>query len=526
MRDFSLPGRSAVRAGEAALATSHPIANATGLRMLMEGGSAVDAAIAAAAVLTMAEPQMTGIGGDCFALVSCPTESGISAINASGKAPLAISAERFQEMGVTMLDRFSPHAVTIPAAVRGWWALHQRYGKLDWDRLLQPAVEYSRNGIAVHDRTAFDWQGEAENLRRDDDTANLYLHQGKPLQAGMVHVNPALAETYKRIADHGPDGFYKGPVADDLLEKLQSVGGLHSEDDFAAASADFVKPISADYMGHTIWECPPNGQGVAALLMIRIIERFEIAAMGDADRIHLLAEAAKLAYHMRDVFVADPDHADVPVDWMLADTMAEQLAAKIDMGRAARFADSDFPTHPDTIYLAAVDQEGMSVSFINSIFDTFGSCITSPGSGVLLHSRGRSFMLQPGHRNVIAPGKRPMHTIIPAMVTRDNKLLGPFGVMGGQYQAAGHAMLVSNLFSRGMNPQEALDAPRSFSYNGKLEVESGYDAAVAEMLRQRGHDVQYPSNPIGGGQAIMRDHENGCWIAGSDPRKDGMSSGI
>ena len=524
-RDFSLPGRSAVRAKNGMITTSHPMASAAGLKTLVEGGSAVDAAITAAALLSVAEPHMTGIGGDCFALISKEGSTEVIAINGSGRAPAAATVDALKSQGLDEIPRHSPHAVTIPGAVDAWAQLHAKFGKHDWDRLFAPALSYARDGLAVHDRVARDWALHTENVAEDADARAQYLKNGTAYQAGDVFSHPKLAETFKAIMKDGRDGFYKGAVAEDMVSKLQKMGGFHTEDDFANHQGQFVTPISADYMGHTIWECPPNGQGVAALVLIKIMEQFDLPAMVEVDRVHVLAEAAKIAYHLRDTYVADPDHEDVPVDWLLDDKQIKSFAAKIDMEKAQVFADSDFPTHPHTIYLAAVDQDGTAVSLINSIFDDFGSGISTPEYGVLFQSRGKAFRLDNNHPNKIAGGKRPLHTIIPGMITKGQDLVGPFGVMGGQYQAAGHAMLISNLFAHGMNPQQALDAARSFAHGGILQLEGRHGDAIADALKARGHVLEYPSIPIGGGQAILRDLATGYYTAGSDPRKDGLAIG-
>ena len=524
-RDFSLPGRSAVRAQNAMITTSHPMATAAGMKILNEGGSAIDAAITAVALLSVAEPHMTGIGGDCFALVSEDGSTNITAINGSGRAPDSISVDALKAKGVDAIERHSPHAVTIPGAVDAWSALHQRFGTLDWDKLFQPAIGYASEGMAVHDRVARDWKLNEGNVAEDADAAALYLKAGAAYKAGEIFAQPKLAEAFKLIAKNGRDGFYKGPVADDMVAKLQSMGGFHTADDFSNTAASFVTPISADYKGHTIWECPPNGQGVAALVLIKMIEHFDLEAMNDVDRVHVLAECAKIAYRLRDTYVADPEHDDVPVDWLLSEASIKSFVDLVDMEKAQPFTGSDFPIHPHTIYLAAVDSNGMAVSLINSIFDDFGSGIASPEYGVLFQSRGKAFRVDASHPNKIAGGKRPLHTIIPGMISKGDQLVGPFGVMGGQYQAAGHAMLMSNLFAYGMNPQEALDAARSFAHAGILQLEGAYGDDVAAALRARGHELEYPSIPIGGGQAILKDLNTGVYTAGSDPRKDGMAIG-
>ncbi|MEM7072892.1 MAG: gamma-glutamyltransferase family protein [Pseudomonadota bacterium] len=516
--------------GEAMIATSHPVATTTGLRCLLEGGNAVDAALSACAVLSIAEPHMTGIGGDCFALVMPPDAPEPYALNGSGRAPKRATIEALQSLGVDQLEPHSPHSVTIPGAVSGWWSLHQRFGRKDWDQILQPAIKYAAKGIGVHARVAWDWSLDWSNLTKDPDTASIYLHNHQPYGFGMRFANPTLAETLNLIADQGPDGFYQGAVRDDLLGKLNRLGGLHCEDDFATIAAEFLDPIATDALGHTIWQCPPNGQGLAALVLVRILERFEFETLDSADQIHLLAEAGKQAYHLRDQSIADPDFICVPIEELLADGNIAALADQIDMHKARTASPSLLPTHPDTVYLCVVDGDGMAVSLMSSIFDSFGSAITAPKSGMLLHSRGRSFSLDPTHPNALEPGKRPLHTIIPAMLGKDQRLAGPFGVMGGQYQVIGQAGFLLNHFCNGMNVQAALDAPRSFAFDGVLQLESGLDSQIVTDLAARGHQIVQgsPRRPImlGGGQAIMRNHETGLWHGGSDPRKDGMVAGF
>lgn len=525
-RHFSLPGRSAVHARNGMIATSHPLASAVGLKVLNEGGSAVDAAIAATAMLSMAEPQMTGIGGDCFALVSPDGSTDITAINGSGRAPKAATLDAVRSsLPDAEIPRHSPHAVTVPGAVGAWWALHQRFGRLDWDRVLEPATSFAEDGIPVHARVASDWGEHVANVADDADAAVQYLNHGKAYAEGDIFRHPKLATTFKAIRQNGADGFYKGPVMADMVAKLQSIGGLHTEDDFTTAAPEFVTPIAAEYHGHTIWECPPNGQGIAALVLLKLLEQFDLNAMNDVDRIHLHAEASKIAYHLRDQLLADPLYADVPVEALLADDHIRRLAAMINMEKAAQFQPSDFPDHKHTIYLAVVDSSGMAVSMINSIFDDFGSGISTPEYGVLFHSRGKGFRLQEGHPNMIEGGKRPLHTIIPGMISRGDDLIGPFGVMGGQYQAAGHGMILSRMLSLGLNPQEALDQPRSFAFQGVLQLEEGFSQDIADGLVQKGHVLDYPSEPIGGGQAITRNPETGVLSAGSEPRKDGLAIG-
>ncbi len=524
-RDFSLPGRSAVHARNGMIATSHPLASAVGLKTLNDGGSAVDAVITAAALLSVAEPHMTGIGGDCFALVAHEGSTDIQAFNGSGAAPKAADAASLRALGLTEIPRHSPHAVTVPGAVDAWFQLHARFGKHDWPRLFEPAASYAEQGLAVHERVARDWGLNAGNIEGDVDSRAQFLDAGGAYGVGSSFRHLRLAEAFRLIAKDGRDAFYRGAIAEDIVSKLDSLGGVHCLADFSGHAGSFVEPIFADYMGHRIWECPPNGQGLAALVLVKILEQFDIASLSEIDRVHLLAEASKIAYHFRDSHIADPSFAPFDGGSFLAADKIKNFASQIDMARAALFAPSDFPSHPHTVYLAAVDSFGTSVSLINSIFDDFGSGISTPLFGILLQSRGRAFSLDAGHPNVLAGGKRPLHTIIPGMVTRGDSVVGAFGVMGGQYQAAGHGMLLSHIFGRGLGVQRALDMPRSFYHSGILQLESGYGSDIAAALALKGHVLDYPSSPIGGGQAIFRDLETGFYVGGSDSRKDGLVIG-
>lgn len=525
MRDFFSPGRSSVMADQAMISTSHPLATSVGLKCLYDGGNAVDAAIAAAAILALAEPHMTSIGGDCFALVSPKGDTDIHAINGSGRAPSRLDPNALRaKYPDGVIPRNSPHAVTIPGAIDAWYLMHQKWGQASWRSLLDPAIYYAKAGIPVHERVALDWDEDAENLN-DKDGQHHYLKDGKPYRQGQHFAVPSLAEAFELIAAHGRDGFYNGPVAKDIISKLNDLGGYHHLDDMATIQAEFVTPINGDYRQRTIWECPPNGQGVTTLIMARLFERFDPVNMAEADFIHLLAEISKQAYCLRDRFVADPDHARVSVDWLLSDAVIDKAEAAIDMSLASAFAPSDFPTHPDTVYLSVVDKHGMAVSFIYSIFDGFGSGIASPEYGIILQSRGRAFRLDEHHPNVIMPNKRPFHTIIPGMLTHGNKLVGPFGVMGGQYQAVGQTAFLINHLDFGMTPQQAMDAPRSFAIDGDLQLEKGISKDVADNLASRGHRIVWNDSPIGGGQAIFRDLDTGVLMAGSDPRKDGLAAG-
>jgi gamma-glutamyltranspeptidase/glutathione hydrolase len=524
MRDFQRPGRSTVIAANGMCATSHPLAAATATDILKSGGNAVDAAIGAAVLLGICEPHMTGLGGDCFALVSRPGND-VVAQNGSGRAPRGLSAAALRTEGHAAIPPGSPHAVTVPGAVDAFCRLSARFGALGLDRVLAPAIRYSEEGVPVAPRVAFDWAREGGRL--DGDAARHFLQGGETPAVGSVFRAPGQAEVLRRIARDGARAFYEGEVAADMLDALRARGGVHTEADFAATEADWGAPVEGTYRGVRLLEHPPNGQGAAAILMAGILSQFDLGALDPfgVERAHLELEAAKLAYDARDRFVGDPAHAG-RLDHVIAPETAERLAALIDPGRAlAAPAAAAEAVHRETVLVTVVDRDRMAVSLIYSIFDSFGTGIASPRFGILLHNRGEGFTLAEGHPNEAGGGKRPLHTIIPAMLARDDGVTMPFGVMGGTYQAAGHARLLSNLVDYGMDPQEAIDGPRCFSYGGIATVERGYPDAVRAALANLGHRVEIPEKPIGGAQAIEIDPARGILVGASDPRKDGCAIG-
>jgi gamma-glutamyltranspeptidase / glutathione hydrolase len=526
MRDFHQPRRSAAVAGEAMAATSHPLATLTALDVLRAGGNAVDAAIAASAVLCVTEPHMTGIGGDCFVLYSPKAAGTPVALNASGAAPLKATVEWYQAHGFGEIPVESVHAATVPGAVDGWCALLERYGTKALDELLRPAIRLAEEGVLVSPRPAWDFSFLSEKIRRDAGAAQLYLAKGRMPRLGERLKMPALAATFRRIAKEGRRGFYEGPVAADIVRRCNELGGLHSLEDFARQRAEWVTPILASYRGHDVFECPPNGQGLAALMMLRTLEGFDLTARcKELDRIHLTAEATKAAYRARDAFFGDPRQVPVAVERFLSDGYTESVRRRIDPERASDGVHWDEPEHKHTIYLTIVDRDRNAISFINSLFHEFGCGVYAAESGVMLHSRGSMFRTIPGHPNAIAPGKRPLHTIIPGMLVKDGRAVMPFGVMGGNYQATGHASLLSRFLDEGLDPQQAAEAPRSFAFNGVLQLEATISAEIEADLARRGHVIERVVKPLGGCQAIYIDHALGALIGGSEPRKDGCALG-
>ncbi|MEO0999453.1 MAG: gamma-glutamyltransferase family protein [Pseudomonadota bacterium] len=523
MRDFYRPGRSAVFATGGMAATSHPMGTQTALAVLAAGGNAVDAAIAGALVMGIAEPHMCGIGGDAFALLKPAGEDRLVGLNASGRAPAGLSAEALRAKGLQQMPPKDARAVTVPGAIDGFARLSADWGRAGWDALLAPAIRHARAGIPIAPRVASDW---AEGAGFSGPGAAILEAMGTP-RPGTRFALPQQAEALSRIAAEGRDGFYTGPVAEDIVETLRGLGGTHTLDDFAATSSDYVAPVMGRVRGAELWELPPNGQGVAAILLAQILASFEAPEepLG-LHRLHLETEATKLAYDARNRFVGDPSRVDLRTGHMLAPETARRLAALIDPERAmADPAAISEEVHRDTIYITVVDGDGMAVSLIYSLFHNFGSGIVTERFTIPLQNRGAGFNLKPGHPNEARGGHRPMHTLIPGFLRETDGTWMPFGVMGGPYQATGHARFVSNIVDYGMDPQTAIDAPRAFWDAAGLAVEPGYGDWVAPALEALGHRVVRPLGPIGGAQAI-RIRADGVLEGASDPRKDGCAMGL
>jgi gamma-glutamyltranspeptidase/glutathione hydrolase len=527
MRDFQFPGRSAVRAMEAAAATSHPLSTLAAIEMLRSGGNAMDAAICAAAVQSVVEPQSTGIGGDCFVLYSPQGQGEVLAFNGSGRAPARATVDWYLDRGFDAMPLNGAHSVTVPGAVDAWSRLLEDHGRKSLAEVLAPAIHYAENGYVVHDRVAFDWADPETDLSVDEHAARIFLPGGKAPVAGDVHRQPQLGATLRTVARLGRSGFYEGSVAADMVRRLNERGGLHSLEDFAATRGEYVAPVSTSYRGFDIHQMPPNNQGLTALLMLNVLSGFKLGSLGpgSAERLHLEIEAGRLAYRDRDRFIGDQDHVPAPVEQLLSGDYADRLRAEIDPHRAmTNLPPVDLPVS-DTVYISVVDRDRNAVSFINSTYYSFGSGVVGPQTGIVLQNRGSSFRLDPTHPNAIGPRKRPMHTIMPGMATRNGRVVMPFGVMGGGYQPFGHVHLLTNMIDFGMDPQQALDAPRVFYKDGHVEAERANAVDAIEGLRRLGHTVVEPHHPLGGGQAVLIDWEKGTLTAASDPRKDGLSLG-
>lgn len=524
MRDFHLPGRSPIWAENGICATSSPIAAQVAIQMLKDGGNALDAAMAGAFVMGITEPPMCGIGGDCFALVSPPGLEDVLAFNGSGRAVAKADAQTLRDRGETTVPLNDPLTVTVPGAVDGFFRMNTLWGSKGMDEILAPAIHYFETGVAITPRVANDYAALAANMTETG--KKHFLPWDRVPKPGARLTLPGQAEVLKRLAKKGPSAFYEGEVAQDIIATLAALGGPHSLDDLADQKGSQTDPIKGEYHGIELWEHPPNGQGAAAILLANILSNFDMTKMepDGAPRAHLIAEATRLAYDARDKFISDPDHM-TRLDHMLAPETGEKLAALIDPRRAtATLTETAGAVHKDTVYITVVDRNRMSVSLIYSIFHGFGSNICTDKFGIMLQNRGAGFNLISGHANEMAPGKRPMHTIIPGMLKRNGKVIMPFGVMGGAYQACGHAHFLSNITDYGMDPQKAIDAPRSFPEGDVLTVENGYSSDVLQTLADMGHKLVHPQKAIGGAQAI-RIHNNGFLEAGSDHRKDGCAIG-
>lgn len=524
-REFDQPGRSPVLAMNAIASTSHPLATSTALNILREGGNAVDAAIAASATLCVVEPHATGIGGDCFVIV-CEPDGRLHGLNGSGRSAAGSRAEYYLERGFTAIGDTSPHSVTAPGAVCAWETLHRRLGRMDFARLFADAVGYAEDGYPVHARVARDWKRLEPKLAENENAARHYLVDGQAPRQGHVMRAPGYGRALARIASGGAEYFYKGKVAREIAQTVQELGGFLSEEDIGAVTADWVEPISVAFRGHDIFQIPPNGQGITALILLLLIERVGLPRDPDAGaRYFTQIELGRIAHAVRDLHVGDIGHMHVAPADLLNDAFIDRLASQFDPAWANTAIEVPPAAHSDTIYLAVVDRDLLCVSFINSTYSGFGSGIVTPDSAIALQNRGSCFVVKEGHANCIGPLKRPLHTIIPGMARKNGMPSMCFGVMGGSFQPTGHAHVLANMLRYGMDPQTALDHPRMFwDADGVLLAETGIDRDVRKYLAGRGHRVA-AGGPHGGGQIITIDHSLGILQAGSDPRKDGHAAG-
>ncbi|CAN5420514.1 gamma-glutamyltransferase [soil metagenome] len=541
--------RSPVLGRQGMVATSHPLATQIGLDVLKQGGSAVDAAIAANAALGVVEPNNGGIGGDLFAIVWSAKERKLYGLNASGRSPNGLTYQAMKEVlgSRTQIPLYGPLSVSVPGTVDGWFQLHKRFGKLPVARLLAPSIRYAREGVPVPQVIAYSWQVAAQRLAAQEAVINefanfrkTFLIDGKAPTEGQVFRNPDLAATYEKIASGGRDAFYNGSIADAIDRYARRAGLYLRKADLAAHRSQWVEPVSVNYRGYDVYELPPNGQGVAVLQMLNMLEGFDLKAMGhnSADYLHVLVEAKKLVFEDRARYYADPDFSKTPLNWLISREYAAQRRKLIDPKKAAERIDAGMPTlrNGDTVYLTVADNQGNMVSLIQSNMLEFGSGMVPDGLGFVFHNRGTSFNLQPDHANVYGPAKRPFSTIIPGFVTRNGEPFLSFGVMGGAMQPQGHVQVLCNIIDFGMNVQEAGDAAR-FSHSGsgepigglmtdggRLALESGISADVRAELEKRGHHLT-GTDFFGGYQAIQWDAVNRIYRGASEMRKDGQAAG-
>ncbi|HYV07442.1 MAG TPA: gamma-glutamyltransferase [Blastocatellia bacterium] len=528
--DTIKPGRSIVRAQHGMVASSQPLASQAGLDVLKRGGNAVDAAIAMAAVLNVTEPMMTGIGGDAFMLVYLAKTKELKGLNASGRAPRALTLEHFQKNGIRTIPDTGMEPITVPGAFDGWVTLLDKYGTMKLGDLLAPAIDYAENGFPVMEKTARDWNQEVEKLTRTPAAASNYLIGGRAPRAGQIFRQKNLARTFRTLARGGREAFYKGEIARAIVDYCQKNGGFLSMQDLAEHRSEWVEPISTNYRGYDVYECPPNGQGLTALLTLNILEGLDLAAMNARPDLyyHTLIEATKLAFVDRNKYIADPAFAKMPVKQLLSKDYAASRRALIDPDKVMEPPEpGKFTNSSDTTYLTVVDKDHNAVSFINSLFESFGSGVVAGDTGIVLHNRGTGFSLDPNHANRLEPAKRPFHTIIPAMVFKDGNLFMSFGVMGGAIQPQGHVQVLTNFIDLGMNLQQAIEAPRFRYLSGRqVLMEDEMTGTVISRLIERGHQRANGAGlSMGGGQAIMIDPAEGTLMGASDPRKDGMALG-
>lgn len=525
------PSRSAVVSSGGMVATSQPIAALAGVDILRQGGNAVDAAVATAAMLNVVEPMSTGIGGDAFALIAMAGADRVLGLNASGRAPAGATRDEYaRRLGQDgRIPGRSILSVTVPGAAAGWADAVARCGRMSLADVLAPAIAAAEDGFAVSPQIANAWRGSEALLADVAASASTWLVDGRAPRVGEVFRNPRLAATLRAVAEGGADAFYKGSIAEAIVRCSDEHGGVLALTDLAAHESTWVEPISIDYRGYQVLEIPPNGQGIAGLEALNICALEDVASMGHntSDTLHLHLEAMKLGFQDRDRYVTDMEFVDVPVAGLLSADYARAQRARIDMRRAEPNPSAGVPGRGDTVYLSAADADGNLVSFINSLYNGWGCGVTAGDTGVMLQNRGQSFSLDPTHANVIAPGKRTRHTIIPGMLAKDGKPLVSFGVMGGDMQAQGHVQFVCNVVDFGMNVQDALDAPR-WRYDGSgadISLERWIDTDTQAELAARGHAIQGHGGFFGGGQAIALDHEHGTLHGGSDPRRDGCAIG-
>ena len=532
--------RSEVIAENGMVATSHPLASQIGVDILKSGGNAIDAAIATNAAIGLMEPTGNGIGGDLFAIIWIEKDKKLYGLNASGRSPKNLPLSYFKENNISKIPAYGPLPVSVPGCVDGWFEMHNRFGKLKMKKILDPAIHYAENGFPVTELVAHYLKLSEKRFKSYPNFNETYTTAGSTPIKGEIFKNKFLANTFRIIAKEGRKGFYEGPIAKTISEFVIDQGGFLSYEDLKTHKSDWIEPVSTNYRGHDVWELPPNGQGIAALQILNILEKFDIESMGfgSAEYVHHFVEAKKIAFADRAKYYADMDFNKIPVDYLISKEYADKRRSEISKTRAARSVDAGEIENGDTIYLTTADSEGNMVSLIQSNYRGMGSGMVPPELGFMLQDRGELFSLDEEHFNVYAPGKRPFHTIIPAFITKDQKPFVSFGLMGGAMQPQGHAQVVINLVDFSMNLQEAGDAPRirhvadeqptggEMLDGGEVSLESGFDYKEIRKLMEYGHKVIFSLGPYGGYQAIMYDENLGVYFGASESRKDGTAIGF
>ena len=531
--------RSEVIAENGMVATSHPLATQVGIDILKKGGNAIDAAIAANAAIGLMEPTGNGIGGDLFAIIWMENDKKLYGLNASGRSPKNLKLDYFKKNNFTKIPAYGPLPVSVPGCVDGWFEMHEKFGVLKMEEILEPAILYAENGFPVSELVSYYLEISARNFSKYPNFNETYLINGLSPTKGQIFKNPDLANTLRIISKEGRSGFYEGKVAKIISEFIIEQGGFLSYEDLKNHKSDWVEPVSTNYRGYDVWELPPNGQGIAALQILNLLEKFDIKSMGfgSAEYIHHFVEAKKIAFADRAKYYADMDFNDIPVDYLISKEYAEKRSKEINPSKASRRVRAGDIENGDTIYLTVADKDGNMVSLIQSNYRGMGSGMIPPGLGFMLQDRGELFSLDENHFNVYEPEKRPFHTIIPAFITKNNKPYISFGLMGGAMQPQGHAQIVINIVDFGMNLQEAGDAPRirhvsnqqptggEMFDGGELSLESGFDYKEIRKLMKYGHKVIFSLGSFGGYQAIKYDEKLGVYFGASESRKDGSAMG-
>jgi gamma-glutamyltranspeptidase/glutathione hydrolase len=528
--------RSEVIAENGMAATSHPLATQTAIEVLQQGGNAIDAAIAANAVLGLVEPTGCGIGGDLFAIVWDAKTQQLYGLNSSGPSPQGMTIDFVKDQGLEMIPAYGPLPVTVPGAVAGWTALHKKFGRKNFKSLFSSAINYAENGFPVTELIAYYLDGSSKRFKDYPNFADVWMKNGATPRKGEIFKNPALANTYKQIANTYGEAFYRGDIAENMATFIQEQGGLLSVEDLANFIPEWIDPVSTNYRGYDVWELPPNGQGIAALQILNILENYDISSMqlDSAQYVHLFTEAKKLAFEDRAYYYADPNFADIPTSTLISKSYAQERLKLIDPKQAKDSYNAGLE-NGDTIYLTVADKDGNMISLIQSNYRGMGSGMVPKNTGFMLQDRGEMFSLDPDHKNSLVGGKRPFHTIIPAFITKNDEPFISFGLMGGAMQPQGHAQIVINLIDFGMNLQEAGDAPRIrhagssqptgeiMLDGGYISLENGFSQSTRDQLLKMGHKLQYDKGSFGGYQAIML--KDGVYFGASESRKDGQASG-